>query len=397
MDVSRHYSENTKRMKSSEIRELLAVSQKPGVISFGGGLPNPQAFPVHHIRTILEDVMEEEPHLAFQYGTTKGRQHLRQAIADMVAKEGIRATAEDVLITVGSQQALDLIGRVFINPGDTVFLGLPTYLGGINVFRAYGANMVGVPVDDHGMNVDQLEEKIVAAEEQGKPGKLIYSVPTFQNPAGVEMSPERRRRIVELAEEHNLVLLEDDPYGKLRFEGEALKPLKAHAEHVVYMATFSKVLAPGFRLAYVIAPDAVLKKMELAKQTVDLCTPMLTQSVALRFISEGHMEQHIPFIIDMYRRKRDIMLEALEEYFPPGCIWTRPRGGMFLWATLPDSIDTRDMFPAALEEKVAYVHGRAFYVNGGGQHSMRLNFSFPSDEDITEGIERLGRTIKKQL
>jgi 2-aminoadipate transaminase len=397
MDVSKHYSTNLRRMKSSEIRDLLAVSQQPGVISFGGGLPNPKAFPVHKIQRIVEEIIAEEPNAAFQYGTTKGQVKLRQAIVDMVADDGIDIDMDHVLITVGSQQALDLIGRVFLNPDDTVFLGLPTYLGGINVFRAYGANMVGVPVDRDGMNVDLLEDKIKEAEQNGRPGKLIYTVPTFQNPAGVEMSGERRRHIVELAEEHNLVLLEDDPYGKLRFEGEALPPLRALSDQVVHMATFSKVLSPGFRLAYVIAPNGVVDKMELAKQSVDLCTPTFTQCIARRFITEGHMDEHLPNIVSMYRRKRDIMLDALEEYFPEGCTWTHPRGGMFLWATLPEHIDTREMFQDAIKEKVAYVHGPAFYVDGGGGNTMRLNFSNPSDEDITEGIRRLGATIEKNL
>ncbi len=397
MDVSQHYSENLKRMKSSEIRDLLAVSQQPGIISFGGGLPNPEAFPVHKIQRIVDEIIEEEPYEAFQYGTTKGQEKLREAIADMVADDDIDTSMDNILITVGSQQALDLLGRVFLNPGDTVFLGLPTYLGGVNVFRAYGANMVGVPVDEDGMKVDVLEEKIAEAEHSGTPGKLIYTVPTFQNPAGVEMSAGRRRRIVELAEEHDLVLLEDDPYGKLRFEGEPLPPLRALSDQVVHMATFSKVLSPGFRLAYVVAPDGVVDKMEVAKQSVDLCTPTFTQSIARRFISEGHMAEHLPNIISMYKRKRDIMLDALEEYFPDGCDWTHPQGGMFLWATLPEHIDTREMFKDAIKEKVAYVHGRAFYVNDGGGNTMRLNFSNPGDEEIVEGVKRLGATIEKNL
>jgi 2-aminoadipate transaminase len=397
MDVSKHYSDNVKRMKSSAIRELLAVSQQPGVISFAGGLPNPQAFPLDYINVIIQEILKEEPHKAFQYGTTQGRVTLRKAIASMVSGYGITTDSDDILITVGSQQALDLIGRVFINPGDTVFLGLPTYLGGINVFRAYGAHMVGIPVDGHGMDIDFLEKSIVTAQKQGARTKVIYSVPTFQNPAGVDMSSDRRKRLVELAEQHNLVLLEDDPYGRLRFEGEHLKPLKSYSDNVVYMATFSKILSPGFRLAYVIAPEEILSKMVLAKQSVDLCTPTLTQSIAQRFITDGYLDKHIPFIIDMYKRKRDIMISALNEYFPDGCTWTHPHGGMFLWATLPETIDTRDMFQYAIQEKVAYVHGRAFYVNGGGEHSMRLNFSFPDDDGITEGIERLGRTIKKHM
>jgi len=397
MDIQELYSDDVRRMKSSEIRELLEVSQRPGIISFGGGLPNPGAFPVEDIKKIVNDVLTEEGDIALQYGTTPGRTVLIDEIISMAKKEGIKAEGKNVVITVGSQQALDLLGRVFLNEGDTVFLGSPTYLGGINVFRYYGADMVGVTLDDDGMDVDELEEKIKESRKKGKNLKMIYTIPTFQNPAGVVMSEERRKRIVEIAEENNLLLVEDDPYGKLRFDGKPLKPLKAHDENVIYLGTFSKILAPGFRLAYVIAPEEVTKKMVIAKQSVDLCTPTFTQSIAYRFIRDGHMERHIPRIIEMYKRKRDLMLEVLDEYFPEGCRWTHPHGGMFLWATLPEHIDTKEMFKDAIKEKVAYVHGRAFYVDDGGSNAMRLNFSNPSDEEITEGIKRLGKVIEKKL
>jgi len=397
MDIQELYSDDVRRMKSSEIRELLEVSQRPGIISFGGGLPNPGAFPVEDIKKIVNDVLTEEGDIALQYGTTPGRTVLIDEIISMAKKEGIKAEGKNVVITVGSQQALDLLGRVFLNEGDTVFLGSPTYLGGINVFRYYGADMVGVTLDDDGMDVDELEEKIKESRKKGKNLKMIYTIPTFQNPAGVVMSEERRKRIVEIAEENNLLLVEDDPYGKLRFDGKPLKPLKAHDENVIYLGTFSKILAPGFRLAYVIAPEKVTKKMVIAKQSVDLCTPTFTQSIAYRFIRDGYMERHIPRIIEMYKRKRDLMLEVLDEYFPEGCRWTHPHGGMFLWATLPEHIDTKEMFKDAIKEKVAYVHGRAFYVDGGGSNAMRLNFSNPSDEEITEGIKRLGKVIEKKL
>ncbi len=397
MDIQELYSDDVRRMKSSEIRELLEVSQRPGIISFGGGLPNPGAFPVEDIKKIVNDVLTEEGDIALQYGTTPGRTVLIDEIISMAKKEGIKAEGKNVVITVGSQQALDLLGRVFLNEGDTVFLGSPTYLGGINVFRYYGADMVGVTLDDDGMDVDELEEKIKESRKKGKNLKMIYTIPTFQNPAGVVMSEERRKRIVEIAEENNLLLVEDDPYGKLRFDGKPLKPLKAHDENVIYLGTFSKILAPGFRLAYVIAPEEVTKKMVIAKQSVDLCTPTFTQSIAYRFIRDGYMERHIPRIIEMYKRKRDLMLEVLDEYFPEGCRWTHPHGGMFLWATLPEHIDTKEMFKDAIKEKVAYVHGRAFYVDGGGSNAMRLNFSNPSDEEITEGIKRLGKVIEKKL
>lgn len=398
MDFTKLYSDNARRLKASEIRELLEISQQPGVISFAGGLPNPNAFPVEEVQKITDKILEEDGARALQYGPTPGLREFREEIASMVRKDGIKASIENVFITVGSQQALDLAGRVFLNRGDVVFLGLPTYLGGINAFRAYGAKFVGVPLDENGMNVDMLEEKIKESKERGENAKIIYTVPTFQNPAGVVMSEDRRKQIVEIAQEHDLVIIEDDPYGKLRFEGEALKPIKAYDENVIYMATFSKILAPGFRLAYVVAPQDIARKMVIAKQSVDLCTPTFTQFIAYHFIKNGFIEKHIPRIIEMYKRKRDIMLESLEEYFPEGCTWTRPQGGMFLWATLPEHIDTAEMVKEAIdEEKVAYVHGRAFYTNEGGRNAMRLNFSNPSDENIREGIKRLARVIKKRL
>jgi len=397
MDFTKLYSDNAKRLKASEIRELLEISQQPGVISFAGGLPNPKAFPVEEVQKITNKILEEDGARALQYGPTSGLREFREEIASMVQKDGINASVENVFITVGSQQALDLAGRVFLNSNDIVFLGLPTYLGGINAFRSYGAKFVGVPLDENGMNVEILEEKIKEVKRKGEKAKIIYTVPTFQNPAGVVMSEERRKRIVEIAQEHELVIIEDDPYGKLRFEGKPLKPIKAHDENVIYMATFSKILAPGFRLAYVVAPQDIARKMVIAKQSVDLCTPTFTQLIAYHFIKNGFIERHIPRIIEMYRRKRDIMLDSLEEYFPDGCTWTHPQGGMFLWATLPEHIDTAEMIKEAIQEKVAYVHGRAFYTNEGGSNAMRLNFSNPSDENLREGIKRLAKVIRKRL
>ncbi len=397
MNITGLYSDIVRKMRSSEIRKLLEVSQIPGVISFGGGLPNPGAFPIQDIEKIVKDMLREEGEIALQYGTTPGRRKLIDEIVSMVKKDGIKADTDNVLITVGSQQALDLIGRIFLNEGDTVFLGLPTYLGGINAFHSYMAKMVGIPLDDNGMDVDKLEEKIKESKRNGERLKIIYTIPTFQNPAGVVMPEERRKRIAEIAGKYEIILIEDDPYGKLRFDGKPIKAIKTYDENVVYLGTFSKILAPGFRLAYVVAPKAVTEKMIIAKQSVDLCTPTFTQSIAYRFIRDGFMDRHIPRIIEMYKRKRDLMLDALEQYFPEGCKWTHPHGGMFLWATLPEHIDTKEMFQDALKEKVAYVHGRAFYVDGGGSNSMRLNFSNPSDENITEGIKRLGRVIEKKV
>ncbi len=398
MDFTKLYSDNSKRFKASEIRELLAVSQQPGVISFAGGLPNPQAFPIEEVQKIMNTILKEDGARALQYGPTSGIKEFREKVVEMVQKDGINTSIDEVFVSVGSQQALDLTGRVFLDRGDVVFLGSPSYLGGINAFRAYGAKFVGVPLDKNGMKVELLEEKIKESKRKGENSKIIYIVPTFQNPAGVVLSEERRKRIIEIAQEHNLLIVEDDPYGKLRFEGKPLKPIKIYDDNIIYMATFSKILSPGFRIAYVIAPEEITRKMVIAKQSVDLCTPTFTQLIAYHFMKNGFMEKHIPRIIEMYKRKRDIMLDSLEEYFPEGCKWTHPQGGMFLWATLPDHIDTAEMVQEAIQkEKVAYVHGRAFYADEGGAHSMRLNFSNPSDENVKEGIKRLAKVIEKRL
>ena len=399
MNYEKLFSQRVVHLRSSVIRQLLAVSKQPGIISFAGGLPNPKAFPVEDIREIVNKLMDENGPNTLQYGTTQGLEEFREEIARFVGHMGIETDAEQVLITVGSQQALDIVGKVFIDRGDVAIVGLPTYLGAINAFYAYGANMVGVPLDEHGMKVDVLEETIKKLKAEGKRVKLIYTVPTFQNPAGVELSEERRKRMLELAMEHDILVVEDEPYSLLRFEGEPLKPLKHYDTegYVVYLGTFSKILAPGFRLAYVIAPDSLSNKMEMAKQSMDLCTPPFTQHIAYHYIRNGYMKKHIPRIIEMYRRKRDIMLDAMDEHFPDGCSWTRPRGGMFLWAELPKHISTVEMFDDAVKEKVAYVHGQAFHVDGGGTNAMRLNFTNASDDNIAEGIGRLAKVIKARL
>ncbi|MCD6172030.1 MAG: PLP-dependent aminotransferase family protein [Thermoplasmata archaeon] len=399
MDYEKFYSDNAKKMRSSEIRELLELSQQPDVISFAGGLPNPDTFPLHQINEIVSMILENEGSKALQYGPTPGLKEFRKQLADFIGKDGIDVSMDDILITSGSQQALDIVGKIFINEGDVIITGLPTYLGGINAFLAYRAKLIGIPLDDNGMRVDLLEEKINEIEKEGKKVKLIYTIPTFQNPAGVEMSEDRRKRMLEIAKEHDILILEDDPYGKLRFEGNAIKPIKAfdNNEQVIYMATFSKILSPGLRLAYVAAPTEIAKKMMIAKQSMDLCTSTFTQLIAYYYIKYGYIDKQIPKIIEMYRKKRDIMLSALEKFFPPGCKWTQPRGGMFLWVELPEYINTVEMFPEAVSSKVAYINGRAFYVNGDGYNTMRLNFTNARDDEIEEGIKRLADVIKRRI
>lgn len=399
MDYERFYAQRAIHFRASEIRELLAISQQPGVISFAGGLPNPKAFPVEEMREIINKILTEDGARALQYGPTSGLMEFRKEVAKFVSRFSIEAEVENVLATVGSQQALDIVGRLFLDENDVVIVGLPTYLGAINAFLAYGPKLTGVPLDEDGINVDLIEEKIKELKSKGEKIKIIYTVPTFQNPAGVELSEERRKRMVEIAEKYDLLIVEDEPYSMLRFEGKKLKPIKHYDKdgRVIYMATFSKILSPGIRLAYVVASKEIARKMIIAKQSMDLCTPTFTQLIAYHYIKNGYIEKHIPKIVEMYKRKRDIMLESLEKYFPEGCKWTKPRGGMFLWAELPQKINTQEMFQDAINKKVAYVHGKAFHVDGSGENTMRLNFTNPEDDKIEEGIKRLAEVIKKRL
>ena len=398
-DITRLYSDRASKMRKSEIRELLKVAQDPEVISFAGGLPNPKSFPIRDLEGVIESVLEHSGATALQYGTTQGVDELRELLAERACKEGIDTTADSIIITSGSQQALDTVGKIFLNPGDIPLVGLPTYLGGINAFRSYEANLIGIPLDGEGMNIDLLEEKIKELQKDNLTPKFIYVVPTFQNPAGVVMPEARRKKLIDIANNYDLVIIEDDPYGKLHYDIPAVKPIKAFDDEgrVIYMSTFSKILSPGIRLAWTIASEELTRKMIICKQALDLCTNTFTQFIAAEFMKSGSLDLHIMKICEMYKPKRDVMIRAIENYFPDGYICNKPKGGMFAWATLPEGIDTEIMFLDALKEKVAYVHGKAFCVDGSGGRSMRLNFSYSSNERIEEGIKRLGAVIERKL
>ncbi|MCX6664975.1 MAG: PLP-dependent aminotransferase family protein [Euryarchaeota archaeon] len=387
-------------MRKSEIRELLKVAQDPEVISFAGGLPSPKSFPIEDLQGIVHSVLQNHGKDALQYGSTEGLPTLREVIAERAMKDGMKnITKDNVIITSGSQQALDIVGKLFLNPGDTAIVGLPSYLGGINAFRTYESNLIGVPVDKDGMDMDLLEEKIKELEKNDIQPKFIYTIPTFQNPAGVVLSESRRKKMIDIALEHDLLIIEDDPYGKLRFDISAMKPIKALDDEncVVYLSTFSKILAPGLRLAWMIASDDVMRKVAVCKQALDLCSSTFGQFIANEFMRSGSMDLHIMRIVEMYKPKRDTMMKSMEAYFPDGYECNRPKGGMFAWVTLPEGIDTEIMFLDAIKQKVAYVHGKAFHVDGGGGRSMRLNFSYPTNEQIEEGMKRLGSVIEKKL
>jgi 2-aminoadipate transaminase len=403
------YAQRMQKMGSSLIRELLKLTQDPEIISFAGGLPAPEVFPVDAFREATCRVLETHGQAALQYSTTEGHPPLRQWIVDYMARYGIEAKVENVLITSGSQQALDLIGKVMINPGDLILTEQPTYLGALQAWRAYQAEFTSVPVDGDGLQIDLLEEAICAGP------KFMYILPNFQNPAGVTLTLERRRALVEIADAYGIPIIEDDPYGELRYEGEHISPLvvmdaRAHngrADYsnghgfmhgnVIYVSTFSKTLAPGLRLAWIVAPSDVIAHCVTAKQGMDLHTSSLVQMTAYELIRDGFLTEHVRHIREVYGYRRNVMLNALEEYFPPGTSWTRPKGGLFLWVTLPPKFDTLELMPKALAKKVAYVPGSAFFPDGKIKNCFRLNFSNAQPEQIEAGIERLGQMIAEEM
>ncbi len=397
------FARRTDSIGSSAIRELLKLTSLPDVISFAGGLPAPEVFPIERFKEAAEVVLTEMGDLALQYGTTEGYQPLREMIASNAGKYGIQISADNVLITTGSQQALDLLGKIFINRGDRILVESPTYLGALQAWNAYGVKYITIPFDDDGMRTDLLEERL----RRGI--KFIYVLPNFQNPTGVTLSRERRVQLVELANAYGVPIVEDDPYGQLRYEGEHIPPVVVlddeirskevpiYSGNVIYTSTFSKILAPGLRLAWVIAPSEVIKKLVQAKQGADLNTSTLNQFLAYEVANGPWMDTHIQTIRETYKERRDVMLQALETYMPEGVQWTHPQGGLFLWATLPENISTTEIFPAAVEKKVAFVPGTSFFPLGGGENTMRLNFSCMRPELIMEGIKRLAEVIKQYL
>ncbi len=400
VNIERLLAKRAKKFRASEIRELLKITQVPDMISFAGGLPNPEAFPVEIIHDCIETIFKKDIKNALQYGATEGLILLRGTIAKrMKAKMNISCDAHDVLITSGAQQALSLTALTFLDPGDTYLTSVPAYLGAIQAFSAYEANCESIPMNDEGIDIDSLQRNIERLRRTGIHPKFLYAVPTNQNPSGETMSLRHREELLSIASEYDFLIIEDDPYGELIFEGESIPPIKSldTKGRVVYISTFSKILAPGFRIGWVIASKEILEKLTLAKQASDLCTNVFSQYVAYEYIHRGHLDTQINQIRTLYKRKRDIMVEEIKKHFPKGVKWTMPRGGMFLWVTLPKRIDTRFMFQKAIAKKVAYVVGDAFYPEGKNYNSMRLNFSYSDDKTIQEGIRRLADVIKEEL
>jgi 2-aminoadipate transaminase len=400
-DIERYaslFAERTKVMKSSAMRDLMALTERDEVISLAGGLPDTSTFPAESYASLMSTVAAESCARALQYGPTEGLALVKRCIVDVMRAEGMEIAPEDLLVTTGGQQVIDLVCKTLLDPGDVVVCEAPTYPGAVPTFSAYQADVVQVTMDRDGMKIDELRDTLDGLERAGRRPKFIYTVPNFHNPAGVTLSVERRRELVRIAAERELLVLEDNPYGLLRYEGAPLPTLRSlDDEFVIYASTFSKILSPGVRLGWTAAPAPVLQKMNIGKQASDLCSSSISQYFVSAYFDSGPWEDYVRSLIEIYRRRRDVMLDALAEHFPREAEWTHPQGGLFIWATLPDYIDTTDLLARALEEHVAFVPGRAAFVDGRGGSAMRLNFSGVSEDEIREGVRRIGEVVREQV
>ena len=401
MDYNELFSNIVHRSKASAIRELLKIIANPQIISFAGGLPDPNLFPTTEVKDIFDTVLDKSAKEALKYGATEGQNSFKQELVRMLKEtERIFVKPEQILVVSASQQALDMTARMFINPGDSIISACPTYLGALQAFQVAGADIVGAKSDSNGVLAEDIEAKLELLKKQGKPCKFIYLVPDFQNPTGTTIPQERRVQILELARKYNTFILEDSPYRQVRFEGKSPKTfyeLDNGQGNVITMFTFSKVFVPGFRLGFIVGPEDVIRKFVILKQSMDLCTSPTLQLATAEFLRRGLLRSHIEKMVSVYRQKRDLMLEMLDEHMPAGVSWTRPEGGLFLWLTLPDHMDATKLLHKAIENKVAYVAGVDFYPDGNVFNDMRLNFSYSSPEQIKEGLKRLAQTIKDNL
>ncbi len=388
------YAARTRGMSASEVRALFAVASRPEVISLAGGMPFVHALPQDEVRAVVDHVLRTRGDVALQYGGGSGQDGLKRRLVGLMAAEGVVADPDHVLVTVGAQQALDLIGKVFIDPGDPIVVEAPSYVGALSAFAAYEPRFVTVPMDEDGLIVEALEEALAG----GLRPKFLYLCPNFQNPAGVTLAADRRERLVEVCRDAGVPIIEDNPYGMLRFEGEASPSLRSlDPERVVYLGTLSKVFSPGLRVGWVLADRGLIKQLTLFKEASDLCSSNFAQLVAEEWFSEPERwRRALDGLVAVYRSRRDAAVEALEAHFPPGSSWTRPAGGFYIWVTLPPGIYAASLLMAAIERRVAYVPGTAFYPDGSGRDRLRLAFCYPPDDAIREGIRRLGELIGEQ-
>ena len=389
------FARRTEQMNSSVVRETLKLTAKPDVISFAGGMPAPEVFPVRELQAAMNKVLETSGRVALQYGPTDGYLPLREKIAARHRKAGISCTADDILMISGSQQGLDLAVKLFLDPGDLVVCESPTYTAALSAFRAYECGFLPIDTDDDGMIIEDLERKLAANPR----AKVIYVIPTFQNPTGRTWSLERRKGLLKVAEKYALPILEDNPYGDLRYEGEPIPPLKAMDTQglVIYMGSFSKTLSPGIRLGWILAAPELLQKFNTAKQGADLQASTIMQMVVNTYLEDYDLDENIRKLNALYHKRRDLMLSLLEQEFPKGSSWTHPQGGLFIWVTVPEQIDTAKIMPQVVARKVAYIPGHSFFADGGVTNTLRLNFSNASEEKIITGMKLMGEVLREQV
>ncbi|MCW2599318.1 MAG: GntR family transcriptional regulator [Frankiales bacterium] len=393
------YAQRTTGMTASEIRALFAVASRPEVVSLAGGMPYTTALPLDAVGKLMSDLLATRGAQALQYGSGQGDPALREHICEIMALEGVVGSPDDVVVTVGSQQALDLVTRIFVDPGDVVLAEAPSYVGALGTFAAYQADVVHVPMDEDGLVPDALREAIAAVAASGRRAKFLYTIPNFHNPAGTSLSDARRDEVLEICKQAGLLVLEDNPYGLLGFDGPPTPAIRARGdeEHVLYLGSFSKTFAPGLRVGWVLAPHAVREKLVLASEASVLCPPALNQMVVVDYLSTQDWQGQIEVFKDLYRERRDAMLDALQTLMPAGTTWTRPTGGFYVWTTLPEGLDAKIMQPRAITARVAYVPGIGFYSDGQGQRDLRLSYCYPEPERIREGVRRLAGVVEAEL
>jgi len=394
----RRYAQRTAAMTASEIRALFAVASRPEVVSLAGGMPYLPALPLDSLADELAQMITADGMVALQYGSAQGTAELRGQICEVMALEGIRAHADDVTVTVGSQMALDMVTRIFCDPGDVVLAEAPSYVGALTTFASYQAQVVQVAMDDDGLVPAELDTALRALRARGRTPKFLYTIPNFHNPAGITLAVQRRAEVLQLCAEHRVLVIEDNPYGLLGFDGQIYPAMRAtDPDNVVYLGSFSKTFAPGLRVGWALAPHAVREKLVLAAESATLCPPAFTQFVVSRYLAQHDWKGQVKIYREVYRERRDAMLAALDHYLPPGCTWTRPTGGFYVWLTVPEGLDTKAMLPRAVTQRVAYVPGTAFYADGLGSRQMRLSFCYPTSERIVEGVHRLAAVLEGEL
>lgn len=393
-----HYADRAMGLRASAVRSLFSVASRPEVVSLAGGMPNIVDLPLNVVAQAMDSVVMNQGAMAMQYGSGQGEPFMREKICEVMALEGIQAHPDDVVVTVGSQQALDLVTRIFCDPGDVILAEAPSYVGALSTFASYETDVVHVGMDDNGLQPDALRAAVAAVKASGRQAKFLYTIPNFNNPSGITQTLERRRELIQVAQDLDILIVEDNPYGLLTLDGDPMPAMRSmEADRVIYLGSFSKTFAPGFRVGWVLAPHAVREKLLLAQEAAVLSPPVFSQYAVAAYLDQHDWKGQIVSFRDMYRARRDAMLQALEEFMPPGTEWTHPAGGFFVWLTLPEGLDAQAMLPRGISGRVAFVPGNAFYADGFGTRNIRLSYCYPTPEKIREGVRRLAAVMNQEL